>query len=96
MQYAVKSLLIDRLKDEDSYSEDYPYSLRIKLFNSNDPHLSSEVPVESLEFERVTDIVLTNFSDGKFLPMGNHMVFNNLKKVKIDKKIDKIYIRRLL
>lgn len=95
MEYKTKSLLINRLKDYEHIDKDQPYNVQIKLFKINDPHLTPELPIECIDFEDISEVYVDGFKEMKFLPVGNDLVINNLSKVKIDKKKDKVYISNI-
>jgi hypothetical protein len=82
----VKSLIIGRKK----VGED-KYNCIITLFGSNDPHLSTESPLSTREFDHLEVEIIKPLSF-KFLARGNDIVINDLKNVSITEKDGQIII----
>jgi hypothetical protein len=83
MEYATKSIIVDRKKDKDHPNKDLPYIVEVKLFSINNPHQTDEVPVKSLEFENIHRVIFKDL-EVNFLPRGADIIINDLKKVKIE------------
>lgn len=72
-----KSVIVGRKKvDDDIY-----YSI-ITLFDINDPHLSTEMPKKTFEFE-CNSVNFVNPLKFKFLTQGNDIVINNISEITI-------------
>ena len=61
MEYETKSIIIDRKKDKSHPDKELPYNVEIKFFAINNPHMTDEVPIRTLEYENIHRVILKNF-----------------------------------
>jgi hypothetical protein len=82
MKYATKSVLVTRLprKNDNEFK-----TASIKLFNINNPHMTEELPIETLEYENVEKIIIKEKEVDYFLE-GNDLIINNLEEVNVEKE----------
>ena len=83
MNYKAKSMLIARMprgKHENKTAV-------VKLFNTNDPHLSDKFPSKEIKFENTKRVILHNMTV-KYMTEGNDLIINDLNSVKIEKVKD--------
>ncbi|MBW3015621.1 hypothetical protein KY330_04320 [Candidatus Woesearchaeota archaeon] len=83
MEYETKSIIVDRKKDKEHPDKELPYNVEVKLFGMNNPHLTDEVPTESLEFENIHRVIMKGF-EVNFLPRGADLIMNDLTKIKVE------------
>jgi|TARA_B100002003_G_C14154579_1_gene555655 hypothetical protein len=82
MKYATKSVLVTRLprKGDNEFK-----TASIKLFKINDPHMTDELPDETLEYENVEKIIIKEKEINYFLE-GNDIIINDLEEVNVEKE----------
>ena len=82
MKYATKSVLVTRLprKNDNEFK-----TASIKLFNINNPQMTEELPIETLEYENVEKIIIKEKEVDYFLE-GNDLIINNLEEVNVEKE----------
>jgi hypothetical protein len=82
MKYKTKSVLITRLprKGDNEFK-----TASIKLFDVNNPHMTTEFPKKSFEYSNIEKIMLKKFKINYFLE-GNDLIINDLKEIHIEKK----------
>lgn len=83
MIYKVKSVVISRKPGRDR--EDL-WSAFIGLFEENNPHLKAKVPFKVVEIPKIEKIRLQELRNISYYLMGNDIVINNLREIKIDTK----------
>ena len=92
MEYKAKSIIVSRNKDRRrGASPEFPYFVMVKLFNVNDPHKTTRVPRQTLEFVKVKNVVFRN-KDVKYLPLGSDIVINDLNTFKVRQKDGELVI----
>jgi len=89
MKYKVKSIVIGRKKRKDDSIELYPCF--ITLFDINDPHRTSEVPKDIIDFEEVERIFIDNLNI-KYMLAGSDIVINNLESIEVELKKHDLFI----
>lgn len=96
MKYKAKSIFVCRAKNYNKADDldMYPYYIQVKFFNINDPHKSTEMPVQILEFKALS-AYFKGFKEAKFLPWGNDLLFNDTKEVEVEFKNNRLYITNL-
>ena len=82
MKYTTKSILVTRLprKGDNEFK-----TASIKLFKINNPHMTEELPIKTIEYENVEKIIIKEKEVNYFLE-GNDMIINDLTEVKIEKE----------
>tara|TARA_Y100000310_G_C20691313_1_gene822431 strand:+ start:2658 stop:2927 length:270 start_codon:yes stop_codon:yes gene_type:complete len=82
MKYATKSVLVTRLprKGDNEFK-----TASIKLFKINDPHMTDELPDETIEYENIEKIIIKVKEVDYFLE-GNDLIINNLEEVNVEKE----------
>jgi hypothetical protein len=82
MKYTTKSVLVTRLprKNDNEFK-----TASIKLFKLNNPHMTNELPVETLEYENVEKVIIKEKEVDYFLE-GNDLIINNLEEVNVEKQ----------
>lgn len=90
MIYKTKSIIIGRKKRKTKDEIERPCF--IALFDINDPHKSTKVPKEILDYEKV-DGVDINKLDIKYMLSGNDIVINNLKHIDVKLKGKTIFLK---
>ncbi|MEA3430368.1 MAG: hypothetical protein U9R08_03780 [Nanoarchaeota archaeon] len=83
MEYETKSVIVDRKKDKEHLDKELPYNVEIKFFAINNPHMTDEVPRETLEYENIHRVIMKGF-DVNFLPRGADILLNDLTKIKVE------------
>lgn len=81
MKYETKSIIFGRKKRENKTDEDYP--LFVHLFDVNNPHRTSEVPKQMLDFPHTHKVIIKGL-DTNYLLAGSDTVINNLVEVEIE------------
>jgi len=82
-EYKAKSIIIGRKKDKVHPDKDMPYNVEVKFFAINNPHMTDEVPIESLEFENIHRVIMKGFQVN-FLPRGADIVINDIQNVRLE------------
>ncbi|MFP4117791.1 MAG: hypothetical protein ACLFTR_02610 [Candidatus Woesearchaeota archaeon] len=82
--YEAQSVIIGRKK-----SGDDSYSVLINLFAADDPHLSTDSPLQSFEYCDKT-LVVEKSERFMFLPEGNDVVINSISGVEIIEEDDTV------
>ena len=90
MRYKAKSIIIGRKKRKSKDEEHYPCF--IALFDINDPHKSTKVPKEIIDYEKIIRVFINNFNI-KYMLSGNDIVINNLEYVDINLKGKDIFLK---
>ena len=82
MKYATKAVLVTRLprKNDNEFK-----TASIKLFKINDPHMTDELPIETIEYENVEKIIIKDKEINYFLE-GNDMIINDLEEINVEKE----------
>lgn len=75
--------MVDRKKDKKHPEKELPYNVEVKFFGINNPHLTDEVPVSSMEYENIHRIIIRGF-EINFLPRGADILINNVGKVNVE------------
>ncbi len=81
--YKAKSVVISRKPGKD---RDGLKSAFIGLFNENNPHLKGRAPFTVVEIPDVEKIRIRDLRNISYYLMGNDVVINNLREVKISKQ----------
>ena len=82
-KYKAKSVVISR---KPAHDKEESWSAFIGLFEENNPHLKAKVPFEIIEIKNVEKVRIRELRNISYYLMGNDVVINNLKEVKIDSK----------
>ena len=90
MRRKAKSIIIGRKKRETK--DDIERPCFIALFDINDPHKSTKVPKEILDYEKVARVDI-NGLDIKYMLSGNDIVINNLMYVDVRLKGKIIFLK---
>jgi len=89
MKHKTKSAIIGRKKgDEDSKTR----PCFVNLFNTNNPHLSKDVPNTCLDFDKIHKVIIKN-KDVNYLLQGNDLVLNDLKEIEIKQEKEHLTIK---
>ncbi len=91
MKVTTKSILIARKKD--IRNPELPYVVEIKLFDINNPHLTSEVPTKVLEFKGVECVEIKGLSVSYFV-RGNDVVLNDANTVRLEQRKNVVVIEK--
>ena len=85
--YEAQSVIIGRKKTgEDNYC------VLVNLFNVDDPHLSTDSPINFFEYCNKS-LVVENSDSFKFLPEGNDIVINSIKGVEISEEDESVILK---
>ncbi len=79
-----KSVIIGRKKVGND-----KYNILVSLFASEDPHLSTDSPIETHEFD-AESLETEGASDFKFMPAGNDVVINGISEAKTQDNSDSV------
>lgn len=82
-------MIIGRKKRENPTDEDYPCF--IHLFDVNNPHRTSLVPKEMIDFPHIHKVIIKGL-DLNYLLMGNDLVVNDLTEVDIEAQEGHVHI----
>lgn len=95
-KYKTKSMLLCRAKNYNVGDDTdlYPYFIQLKLFKINDPHKTTERPIQIFEF-RALSAYFHGFKEVKFLPWGNDVLYNDLTEIQVEFKNDRLYVTNL-
>ncbi|MBN2421393.1 hypothetical protein JXB27_03895 [Candidatus Woesearchaeota archaeon] len=85
MNYKAKSLILGRTGKRDEQGRGPVF---VRLFGVNDPHKTTEAPLNFLDFEKVQKIVLKGM-DVNYLIGGSDIYANDLEEVDITEEKDK-------
>jgi len=91
MKVTTKSILIARKKY--TVNSELPYLVEIKLFDINNPHLTSEVPTKVLEFKNIESVEIKGLLVSYFI-RGNDVVLNDANTVRIEEKKNVVVIEK--
>lgn len=78
MEYMANSVIISRKRDKKNQC----FSVLFALFDITDPHLSTKVPLNVLEFEKITQVVIKDITVN-YMTEGSDIVINGLSKIKL-------------
>jgi len=86
--YTVKSILVARLprKGDNEFK-----TAIIKLFEVNDPHKTSELPTEELEYDNIERVEIKGKTVDYFLE-GNDIIINDVGNITIEQQNTTIVI----
>ncbi|MEK6874351.1 MAG: hypothetical protein AABX52_01225 [Nanoarchaeota archaeon] len=90
MQYRTKSLVISRRKV--SALDDLPYVVDIKFFGINNPHLTTQLPQQEVEFSGIECVQIRGFLVEYFV-RGSDLVINNVGIVEIHKDDTIVHVK---
>ena len=82
-KYQAKSVVLSRKPGKD---KDGLWTAFIGLFQENNPHLKGRAPFTVVELPDVEKVRIRDLRNISFYLMGNDVVINNLKEVKISKQ----------
>ena len=82
-KYKAKSVVLSRKPGKD---KDGLWTAFIGLFQENNPHLKGRAPFTVVELPDVEKVRIRDLRNISFYLMGNDVVINNLKEVKISKQ----------
>jgi len=95
-EYEAESILISRNKDfikakekEEAIANgtakpEYKYLIIVKLFKINEPQVTTEMPIEELDFYDIARTKIMNFEDIDFLTLGSDLLINKINDVEIN------------
>lgn len=89
MKYTTKSVVIGRKKRKNKEEDLHPCF--IALFDINDPHRTTKIPKELIDYEKVFRIFI-NGLDIKYMLPGSDIVINNLEYIKAELKKNDLFI----
>ena len=85
--HKAKSVIIGRKK-----SGEDGYCVLINLFDVDDPHLSTDSPLESFEYYE-KELLVEDSGSFKFLPTGNDIVMNSISGVDLREEDETVVLK---
>ncbi len=86
MEYEAKAVIIGRKKDAGQYGA------FVALFDMNEPHKSGKAPKKVLDFLGCRNVKISGL-DFKFMIGGADIIINNIEKLEIDEKDQRVTIK---
>jgi len=83
MEVDFKSILVARKPRKEE--EDVFKTAIVKMFNSNDPHVTGKMPDKEEEYSNIEKVMIKGF-DVKFETEGNDIILNDAGKVLIERE----------